>query len=344
LAKRKFGSPRSRRIAARGRFLTTAALIIVSILVGLAGIELTIAWLQPITTAYRWDPHTNYRLRPDLDIAFATGEFTTHIRTNADGLRDEPWDPAEARPVIVLVGDSFVFGHGVEASETFGAGLQRRFGTAARVVNSGHPGWDTWRELAWLRAEGPRFRPSVVLVGFVLNDVLANSGEFRFAPTATGWLRHLPFPAVGAMLEYVLSDPTFVLFRLGFDVPHGRIDHLACLREEACERGWTATQTALAEMVAEIRRQGATPLLVHLPTRPETSPDETVPPYRPDGALRRLETIAKALGIGFQSLAMEPAAFFPRDGHWNRSGHEAAAERLAPVIAGLLSADRKATP
>lgn len=312
-----------------------AALAVASVLVGMALIEAAIAWLQPITTAYRWDAVTGYRLRPNLSFTFATAEFTTRIATNSHGLREPEPTPGDVRPVVLVLGDSFAFGHGVDQEQSFPALLQQRLGGRARVVNSGHPGWGTVQEAAWFDAEGRGLAPKVVVIGFVLNDVLANSGEFRFSPTATGWLRHLPFPAIGTTLEYLLDDPRFVLFRLGFNVAYGATDHTLCLVPDGCAKGWAATAQVLARLAADIRAQGAVPVLAHLPTRPETGGAE---PQRQAGhGAGQLAAIAGQADMRFVTVGgLDAAAFYPRDGHWTAAGHRVAADTLLPLLADLL--------
>lgn len=319
------------------RFLAPAVLVLISVLVGLLLIETAISLSHPITTAYRWDAVTGYRLRPGLDLTFATSEFSTRIQTNGEGLRDPAWDQAETRPVVLLVGDSFVFGHGVEQADSFAARLQKSLGQEVRVVNAGHPGWDTRNELAWLTAEGSHFRPRIVVLGVVLNDMLGNSGQFHFSPTARGWLRHLPFTAVGATLQYLLDDPLFVLFRLGFNVPYGAVDHVECLRQDRCVNGWQSTARLAAQFAQQARRMGAQPVLAHLPTRPEITTDPERPAYTPDLASRNLADIAAAAAMPFVSVSgLSPGHYFPRDGHWNAEGHRAAAQTLEPILRDLL--------
>jgi hypothetical protein len=323
-------------------------MVVISTVLATFGLEWAIHWLHPITTAYRWDAATDYRLKPDLDITFATNEFRTRIQTNGHGLRDVAWSATESRPVILVLGDSFAFGHGVEGSESFPSRLQSALKSEARVVNAGHPGWDTRRELAFLAGEGRQFAPRLVIAGIVLNDFLANSGGFRFAPTATGPLRYLPFPAIATTLEYLTTDPRFVLFRLGFDVTYGAVDHMDCLRPSRCSEGWRATGQLLTELAAETRRQGAELLVVHLPTHPEVAQLADLAPYEPALARTRLATLAAERGVAFLDLAATvpfgDGHFIPRDGHWTARGHQSAADGTLSSVRRLLGEARKPTP
>jgi hypothetical protein len=117
-------------------------------------------------------PDVLYELKPRLDTCF------THVRvrTGDDGLRL----PAPVHPKlpgtyrVLLLGDSQVFGWGLEDDQTLGARLAHELGTDAtpvEVVNAGVPGYNTAQEAAWLRARGPAYRPDCVMVLFVDNDL-----------------------------------------------------------------------------------------------------------------------------------------------------------------------------
>src|SRR6185369_3984266 len=73
------------------------------------------------------------RYRPNEDRQLTRDEFNVHIATNALGVRR-----------VVVLGDSFTQGYGVEESEAYPRGLERRLATAGlgdvQVVNLGVPG------------------------------------------------------------------------------------------------------------------------------------------------------------------------------------------------------------
>lgn len=302
---------------------------VVAVVVALAAVLATIAageWLlarlHPITAAYRHDPVTEYRFRPGLDIPYRTAEFATRIRIGGDGLRLPAAGPGRLK--VLFLGDSFVFGHGVEGEQAVPHRLEALSGGLLSVTNAGIPGYDTRRQAMLMQSIGASLKPDVVVVGFVINDVLGNSGEFRFAPTATGAMRHLPFPALGTLVEYLAADPAFVLSRLGIAM-RSRFDHLACARDGGCREGWRHTAQWLATLVQSARQSGARRVvLVRMPVRQELDgPNEVAP---------RLAAIAAELGIDFIDLAagagLDASVYYPRDGHWSVRGHELAAAFL----------------
>ena len=154
----------------------------------------------------------------------------------------------------------------------------------------------------------------------------------------TGPLRYLPLPAVASTLEYLLTDPRLVLFRLGLGVRPGTAKHLDCLRPGRCERGWQATAAWLARLATAVGKRRRL-ILVHLPVLAEISRDRSLGVYDPGTARRRLARIARSLDIplidGAAAPGLGPGSYFPRDGHLNAAGHRAMADYLAARLRAL---------
>jgi plasmid stabilization system protein ParE len=91
----------------------------------------------PHLNVYVADPRLGVRLRPFASQRLAAGRNPiTSVRINRDGYRGA--DPSEPAPgEVVVVGDSQVFGLGVEEDQTASADLGRLLGRA--VVNAGVP-------------------------------------------------------------------------------------------------------------------------------------------------------------------------------------------------------------
>jgi hypothetical protein len=87
-------------------------------------------------------------------------------QTDALGFRNDPLHvPAD----LVLLGDSIVYGHGVNFEHTVGHLLERR--TGLRVANLGQPRDCVFQEAYLLTANLPVFRPRVVVHVFTSNDI-----------------------------------------------------------------------------------------------------------------------------------------------------------------------------
>jgi lysophospholipase L1-like esterase len=132
---------------------------------------------KPRFNPYRPDGVLGYALRPDWQAVHATDEFEVTVRTNALGLRGagaSAEKPADAYRVLVL-GDSFAFGFGVEDAEAFPAVLERALApppgrARAEVLNAGVAGWSADQHLLFLETRGLALAPDLVLLALSEND------------------------------------------------------------------------------------------------------------------------------------------------------------------------------
>ncbi|HET7292272.1 MAG TPA: hypothetical protein VFM88_07600 [Vicinamibacteria bacterium] len=105
-----------------------------------------------------YDPGLFYTLRPG-SCRFRNREYDTTLRINSQGLRDS--EEALAAPEIIVLGDSFAMGWGVQQEEAFPQVLARASGR--RVLNAGVPSYGTVREARLLdRLDTSRLRFLVV--------------------------------------------------------------------------------------------------------------------------------------------------------------------------------------
>jgi hypothetical protein len=115
-----------------------------------------------------------YELQPNLDMKFGH----RLLRTNSDGMRDDrDYEiPKPAGVVRILgIGDSGMFGWGVEQGEEYMAVLRsnlamRADGVRYEVMHLAVPGYNTHLEVESLRAKGLKYQPDIVIVGWCDND------------------------------------------------------------------------------------------------------------------------------------------------------------------------------
>jgi lysophospholipase L1-like esterase len=140
-------------------------------------------WAPPAGDRQYWqhDPLLGWRHRPGQDGAHAHADFRVGVSINALGLRDRErkQEPPPGRRRLLLLGDSFAWGYGVEARERFGDRLEERH-PEWEVVNAGVSGWGTDQQLLWFREEGRALRPDAVLLLFHPNDFLDNHASSRY--------------------------------------------------------------------------------------------------------------------------------------------------------------------
>lgn len=120
-------------------------------------------------------------LRPNTSIIFR-GQFVqikpTKVTINDLGFRDFTYNLTKQNNTfrIIVLGDSYTFGWGVEMNETFSKVLERKLnmgsgGTRYEVMNLGVPGYDATQEAEMYRTAGARYNPDLVIIGFCSNDV-----------------------------------------------------------------------------------------------------------------------------------------------------------------------------
>jgi lysophospholipase L1-like esterase len=94
------------------------------------------------------------------------------------GSRGEVPDPAKEQ--ILLIGDSIVYGHGVEASETVAAYLQRAR-PKDQIINAAVSGYSIDQYFLYLRHILPRTNPKLIVVGlFAGNDFQLTAREITW--------------------------------------------------------------------------------------------------------------------------------------------------------------------
>lgn len=163
------GGARGKRWALRG--LLVGAGLALGCVMAEVGFSVAHGGAFPHLNVYQPDPVLGARLVPGASMTLKVGiNPPTSVRVNAEGYRGGEW-PAPSEGEVLVVGDSQVFGLGVEEGETFSARLATQLGKT--VINAGVPtyGPEEYRQV--LREVGAKRRPRhVVLVLNMVNDVL----------------------------------------------------------------------------------------------------------------------------------------------------------------------------
>lgn len=125
---------------------------------------------------YRPDGSLGYAIRPDWETIQEDEEYSVRVTTNSLGLRGAGVPARKAADAyrILVVGDSFAFGYGVEDWESFPARLEsalRERRPGVEVLNAGVPGWSADTYLVYLRNRGFALDPDLVIVAMSENDV-----------------------------------------------------------------------------------------------------------------------------------------------------------------------------
>jgi hypothetical protein len=271
--------------------------------------------------------------RPGMSADFSREEFSVQVNINSYRLRDHeyPLKRNEKNRMLVL-GDSFGWGHGVELVDRFDEILEMRHANW-EIINTSVSGYGTDQQFLYLRDRGIAFKPDVVLLLLYSNDFGNNSAAAQyflnkpyFTLHDTGLeLHNIPVPSLSIKQRLAhFVGRTYILGR----AYTGAKQLLAALRgdrDQADQAPETSGEYQLTRKlisgIHDVSREiGADFILVSVPMQNESK-----------AALRELSETA-----GFPYLPLDESfenssdkrAWFPLDGHWNSHGHRLAADAI----------------
>jgi hypothetical protein len=160
----------------------------------------------------RWDERLGWAGRPGAEGEFQWADCRIRVRQNRHGFRGAEHETARTdRPRIAVLGDSFVWGFGVEEPDVFTAVMARDSARDVEIVNLGVSGYGTDQEVLLWERDGRLFRPDhLVLCVTLANDldeILYDSTYdyakpvFRIGPDGAPVLLNVPVPARTSLWE-----------------------------------------------------------------------------------------------------------------------------------------------
>ena len=266
---------------------------------------------------YRYDAELGWVPEPN-SVAAVTNARTIKARHNSLGLRDEEFS-RDARPTIMFLGDSLVWGLDSETDERFTELLKPKFPNH-KMLAAGVSGYGTDQEYLLLRRLWPQIKPAVVVLVFCVdNDRGDNSSNIRYE---------------GYQKPYFVIGPDGQLTLKGQPVPLSRQQYFKDV--------WLVRNLWLARIAASVYLKVMHPLLlVPDPTEQLVGMIRTF--VEGNGAKflvavqRRDDDLARYLErsrIPFASL--DGAAAYQGDSigsHWTPEGQAVVAERIFKLLA-----------
>jgi lysophospholipase L1-like esterase len=129
-----------------------------------------------MTAFWQYHPRYGWGHVPGTSGRFKSVGFDIPVRINSHGFRgrDIPYARNGSSRRVVVLGDSHVWGFGVEEEDTFGRVLERTIADL-EVVNLGVSGYSTDQELLLYQDEGYRYSADAVILMVAHNDLWANT-------------------------------------------------------------------------------------------------------------------------------------------------------------------------
>ena len=285
--------------------------------------------------------------------------------------------PPGVRRILVL-GDSFMEAHQVKFEDAFVTVLERRLTEGARrpveVINASVSGWGTDDELTYFMREGIKYRPDFILVAMTLHNDVSDNLREQYHEFRNGRLEQRPVNlmpwgsfAVLKVKEWMASHShlyhlALLATRADWVSTEARNlqSHVGGLLrrtpDDRIRAGWEMTSQLLQKLRQAADTINAPVAVMLLPLSvqvyPETAKDflasnslnqTDVDLFKPQEMMR---AIGKSVGVSIIDLypALEDmkakcnCALFQDDGHWNKLGHQIAAEEAARVLMPAVSA------
>lgn len=249
------------------------------------------------------NPRIVYELWPRIDVLFDDSGRGRPARvvTNEAGFRGRDY-PLEKPPLvrrIVGLGDSLMFGWGVDQGQDFLSLLETRLSTGRatwQAINTAVPGYNTAMELATLETKALAYRPDLVVLEFCGND--ASLPNFILPrPQATSWRQSFLLEFVrGRLRPASIGDALVIAPRRGDDRAFEDDPNLvpSAYRDIA---GWDAVERSLRRLRFLGEGHGFHTLVVAF------SPETT------DGRKARGLRMAEALGLPVLDIGVAEAAY-----------------------------------
>jgi hypothetical protein len=263
------------------------------------------------------DDDTGWRMRPDHAFEWATESQMVLYRSDAAGFRVGSAGTSSAPGELVLCGDSFAFGTGVDFDECFGAIVARELDLPLR--NFGMPGFGVDQIVLSVERHALPRQPALLLVALYDADFARSFSAFRPVEKFTkpryvlddGKLRaQTPDDAPPALAKWVESNSrVFALLR--------SIDRRIGL-SYGCFPWWELNEALLDRMLASAQLAGLPRdriVLIYVPSK-LWRPFPALAEFAKSRGVRLLDPVADS-DLGPDGL------YYERDSHLNRAGHAA---------------------
>jgi len=218
-----------------------------------------------------YHPTRGWAVMPDIKnmTPFGKGKF---VNTNSKGLRgntEYEYARTPGKQRILVLGDSFTFGTDVSDDETYSHDLESALPNT-EVLNLGVQGYGQDQMLLYLKEEGVKYHPDIVILGFAYMDTNRNLWKFfafakpKFEAAPEGLkLTNVPVPTP----EQILAEEPYRSKALDFAIIlREKIRWKLGINEREAKE---LTTPILNEIVANTRSIGAVPVFVYLPAYEE---------------------------------------------------------------------------
>jgi len=297
------------------------------------------------------DALLGWKHKPYQIGSFHHFDFSVTVSNNSQGLRDKEYSIARTeKKRLLILGDSFGWGFGVEVSQRFSELMEARH-QDWEIINASVSGYSTGQQLLYLKNFGIDYRPDVILLLFSQNDFEENFRLRRYwqnSPKLTvenGQLVYpkgkVPKPSMKQKFEKLVFGRTYFFARLYKMINrYFKPQRLGGKRVSKDER--------LSHMKKAGPLMGALLLELNSVASDHDSKLVVISIPMSDYRKKMLREMLESLDIPYLPLDKafmnsEQRTTFKHDAHWNQEGHKVAADAIEKFFnrLGIFSLTKK---
>ncbi len=300
------------------------------------------------------DPILPYKLRPSIVFTGRsdTDEFDFRHVHNASGFRDgeHTYRKPEGMFRILGLGDDFTYGIGARYEESYLRRLEQALNARPgahppiEVIKAGVPGYFTQPERMLLQVYGVRYRPDVIVVEFVVDDVIdAYRGLEAIRVDDSGYLKLRDAHEIGPVgtFLYIHSDLARIVLSRYIKQRIAETNHI--VRDEVYKRNglyedeWRQIEGELTTMAEITRSIGARLVLLFIAAHDvaaRTNAERNYPPQRlSQWADRNNATFVNTTPAILAAMAgSRTPLYYPRDTRCTSAGYAIVADALYKAL------------
>ncbi|RKY41991.1 MAG: hypothetical protein DRP85_04300 [Candidatus Makaraimicrobium thalassicum] len=254
--------------------------------------------------------------------------YGVEVRINSKGLRDHEYSyskPPDTYRILVL-GDSITFGWGVPFEETYSKCLERKLnrdssGIKYQVINTGVGNYSTRSEVDFLKKEGLKYDPDMIILGYFVNDAE------RITPAGNYFLNRHSY-------LYVYLWSKFNAVKARFSPGKDYSDYYLSLYSKGSKTR-KAFEDAVSELISLAEEEKIPLLVVLIPDLHDLKsyPFEDIHDHVK--GLFEDFTVVDLLSYFDENIESRSYWVSSEDAHHNNRAHGIIADGIYPAVAGL---------